>query len=101
MPSSMRTSPESPSGSPPPRWDAVVVTARDAPSADALQKELKRRQESGWPPSLQGALVLAVEDPAEAVGSGAATLNALLSVGEHLSAKKGFSVLNSDVFLVG
>ena len=41
--------------SPPPlpRWDAIVVTARDAPSADALQKELKRRQESGWPLSLK------------------------------------------------
>ena len=48
----------------------------------------------------QDCLLLAVEDPVEAVGSGAATLNALLSVGEHLSAKKGFSVLNSDVFQV-
>ena len=43
---------------------------------------------------------MTVEDPAEGVGSGAATLNALLSVGEHLSAKNGFSVLNSDVFQV-
>ena len=37
-------------------------------------------------------LVLALEDPRGDVGSGGATLNALLVVTEHLSAKAGFQV---------
>ena len=37
-------------------------------------------------------LVLALEDPRGGVGSGGATLNALLVVTEHLSAKAGFQV---------
>ena len=36
--------------------------------------------------------MLALEDPRGGVGSGGATLNALLVVTEHLSAKAGFQV---------
>ena len=37
-------------------------------------------------------LILTLEDPKGGVGSGGATLNALLVVTEHLSAKAGFRV---------
>lgn len=37
-------------------------------------------------------LLLAVEDPEMRVGSGGATLNALLVAAEHLSARAGFTV---------
>ena len=37
-------------------------------------------------------LILTLEDPKGGVGSGGATLNALLVVTEHLSAKTGFRV---------
>ena len=37
-------------------------------------------------------LILTLEDPKGGVGSGGATLNALLVVTEHLSAKAGFGV---------
>lgn len=39
-----------------------------------------------------GTLLLAVEDPETRVGSGGATLNALLVAAEHLSARAGFTV---------
>ena len=37
-------------------------------------------------------LLLTLEDPKARVGSGGATVNALLVVAEHLSAKAGFEV---------
>lgn len=37
-------------------------------------------------------LILTLDDPQGGVGSGGATLNALLVVTEHLSAKAGFQV---------
>ncbi|XP_054856789.1 L-fucose kinase isoform X2 [Eublepharis macularius] len=50
----------------------------------------------------QGALgrhpiLLTVEDPKVQVGSGGATLNALLVAAEHLSARAGYTVVTSDV----
>ena len=39
-------------------------------------------------------VVLCVEDPTACVGSFGATLNALLAVTEHLSAKQGYKVEN-------
>lgn len=42
-------------------------------------------------------LLLAVEDPETRVGSGGATLNALLVAAEHLSARAGFTVSAHDV----
>lgn len=37
-------------------------------------------------------ILLTVEDPKSQVGSGGATLNALLVVAEHISAKMGYTV---------
>uniref|UniRef100_A0A8C3HR40 Fucose kinase n=1 Tax=Chrysemys picta bellii TaxID=8478 RepID=A0A8C3HR40_CHRPI len=42
-------------------------------------------------------LLLTVEDPAACVGSGGATLNALLVAAEHLSARAGCTVVTADV----
>lgn len=55
-----------------------------------LTTELEVRQKREQIPA--GTLVLAVEDPETRVGSGGATLNALLVAAEHLSARAGFTV---------
>ena len=52
--------------------------------------ELELRQSKGL--ISKDTLVLALEDPRGDVGSGGATLNALLVATEHLSAKAGFQV---------
>lgn len=52
--------------------------------------ELEIRQKRGI--LSPGALLLTVPDPKEHVGSGGATLNALLVAAEHLSAKAGYTV---------
>ena len=52
--------------------------------------ELELRQSKGL--ISKDTLVLALEDPRGGVGSGGATLNALLVVTEHLSAKASFQV---------
>lgn len=41
--------------------------------------------------------LLTVEDPAENIGSGAATLNALLIVTEYLSLQNGYTIITADV----
>lgn len=55
-----------------------------------LVSELEIRQQRGILPA--GALLLTVPDPQEHVGSGGATLNALLVAAEHLSARDGYTV---------
>ena len=40
----------------------------------------------------KGVILLTVEDPSSQVGSGGATLNALLVVTEHICARQGYSV---------
>lgn len=55
-----------------------------------LTLELEVRQKREQIPA--GTLLLAVEDPEKRVGSGGATLNALLVAAEHLSARAGFTV---------
>ncbi|KAG8437299.1 hypothetical protein GDO86_008125, partial [Hymenochirus boettgeri] len=57
--------------------------------------ELEIRQHRGILP--KGTLLLTVEDPQNHVGSGGATLNALLVAAEHLSAQAGYTVVSSDV----
>ncbi|KAK3086211.1 hypothetical protein FSP39_015281 [Pinctada imbricata] len=57
--------------------------------------ELERRQSLGQ--IAKDVLLLTVEDPRSNVGSGGATINALLTVTEHLSANCGYSVINPDV----
>lgn len=51
---------------------------------------LRQRQTYGLIDS--STIILTVDDPQEKLGSGGATLNALLIATEHLSAKAGFSV---------
>lgn len=55
-----------------------------------LLTELEVRQRREQIPA--GTMLLAVEDPQTRVGSGGATLNALLVAAEHLSARAGFTV---------
>lgn len=52
--------------------------------------ELEGRQKRGALPA--DALLLTVPDPHTRLGSGGATLNALLVAAEHLSARAGYSV---------
>lgn len=63
-----------------------------------LTAELEVRQKREQIPA--GTLLLAVEDPETRVGSGGATLNALLVAAEHLSARAGFTVSAPVVPLV-
>lgn len=58
--------------------------------ACVLTTELEVRQKREQIPART--LLLAVEDPETRVGSGGATLNALLVAAEHLSARAGFTV---------
>ncbi|XP_071824036.1 L-fucose kinase-like isoform X2 [Apostichopus japonicus] len=79
------------------KWTAIAVTCSDQKFAAAVQKELEIRQRKGFIDN--NTLLLTVEDPQARVGSGGATLNALLVVAEHLSQQHGFTVVNSDVLL--
>ena len=73
-------------------WTCIAVTAPSAEQALAIKEELLRAKLV--PPAT---LVLAVPDPTdEPFGSGSATLNAILHVAEALSARAGFSTINSE-----
>ncbi|KAK2834608.1 hypothetical protein Q7C36_015309 [Tachysurus vachellii] len=76
-------------------WTVVVLTCQHKDSVYAFQRELEIRQKRGILP--QGALLLTVPDPQDNVGSGGATLNALLVAAEHLSARAGYTVVTADV----
>ncbi|MCI4382100.1 hypothetical protein PGIGA_G00259750 [Pangasianodon gigas] len=76
-------------------WTVVVLTCQHKDSVYAFQRELEMRQQRGILPP--GALLLTVPDPQEHVGSGGATLNALLVAAEHLSARAGYTVVTADV----
>ncbi|KAM4721903.1 L-fucose kinase [Rhinophrynus dorsalis] len=76
-------------------WTVLVLTCQHKDSVGAFQRELEIRQHRGVLPS--GTLLLTVEDPQAHVGSGGATLNALLVAAEHLSARAGYTVVSSDV----
>ncbi|PVD20708.1 hypothetical protein C0Q70_18867 [Pomacea canaliculata] len=77
------------------RWTAVVLTCSNKDWTHALQNELERRQAKGQID--KETILLTIEDPKTNVGSGGATINALLTVVEHISARQGFTVINSDV----
>ncbi|XP_034644214.1 L-fucose kinase isoform X1 [Trachemys scripta elegans] len=76
-------------------WTVIILTCRHKDSVCAFQKELEIR----WRRGALGPhpLLLTVEDPAACVGSGGATLNALLVAAEHLSARAGCTVVTADV----
>ncbi|CAH3182946.1 unnamed protein product, partial [Porites evermanni] len=77
------------------RWTAIVLTCQNKTSAHTFQKELEIHQNKGFID--KDVLVLTLEDPKARVGSGGATVNALLVVTEHLSAKAGYETLNLSV----
>uniref|UniRef100_A0A8C4R8L3 GDP-fucose pyrophosphorylase domain-containing protein n=1 Tax=Eptatretus burgeri TaxID=7764 RepID=A0A8C4R8L3_EPTBU len=77
-------------------WTAIVLTCHRKENVETYQKELEERQEAGAIPL--SALILAIEDPPGGVGSGGATLNALLVAAEHLSMLAGHTVVSPDVF---
>ncbi|XP_038610452.1 L-fucose kinase [Tachyglossus aculeatus] len=76
-------------------WTVIVLTCQYKDSVYAFQRELEVRQKRAAVPP--GTLLLTVEDPDARVGSGGATLNALLVAAEHLSARAGYTVVTSDV----
>ncbi|XP_069511095.1 L-fucose kinase isoform X2 [Ambystoma mexicanum] len=76
-------------------WAVLVLTCQYKDSVAAFQKELEVRQKRGA--IAAGTLLLTVEDPKSQLGSGGATLNALLVAAEHLSARAGYTVVSSDV----
>ncbi|XP_036604711.1 L-fucose kinase [Trichosurus vulpecula] len=76
-------------------WTVIVLTCQYKHSVYAFQKELEVRQKREQVP--RGTILLTVEDPEAQVGSGGATLNALLVAAEHLSAQAGYTVVTSDV----
>ncbi|XP_068724220.1 L-fucose kinase-like [Montipora capricornis] len=76
-------------------WNAIVFTCLSKTSARTIQKELDIHQSKGF--IGKDVLILTLEDPKGGVGSGGATLNALLVVTEHLSAKAGFRVVTESV----
>ncbi|KAK7114033.1 hypothetical protein V1264_000161 [Littorina saxatilis] len=77
------------------KWTAVVLTCSNKNWAHTLQNELEARQAKGKID--KDVILLTVEDPKTNVGSGGATINALLTVVEHISARKGYTVINPDV----
>nr|XP_002122353.1 L-fucose kinase-like [Ciona intestinalis] len=76
-------------------WTALVVTCKTKDYADAIQAQLEMRQKLGE--LSKDLMILCIEDPQEGLGSGGATLNALLVVTELLSAKNNYTVVTSDV----
>ncbi|XP_008580538.1 PREDICTED: L-fucose kinase [Galeopterus variegatus] len=76
-------------------WTVIILTCQYKDCVQVFQRELEVRQKREQIPT--GTLLLAVEDPETRVGSGGATLNALLVAAEHLSARAGFTVVTSDV----
>ncbi|KAM4734310.1 L-fucose kinase [Anableps anableps] len=76
-------------------WTVVVLTCQHKDSVYAFQRELELRQQRGTLPG--GALLLTVRDRQEPLGSGGATLNALLVAAEHLSSRAGHTVVTADV----
>ncbi|KAK9516097.1 hypothetical protein VZT92_024055 [Zoarces viviparus] len=77
------------------RWTVVVLTCQHKDSVYSFQRELELRQQCG---SLSpGSLLLTVQDRQEPLGSGGATLNALLVAAEHLSSRAGHTVVTADV----
>ncbi|CAL9696540.1 unnamed protein product [Knipowitschia caucasica] len=76
-------------------WTVVVLTSQHKDSVYSFQRELEQRQQCGFlPPE---SLLLTVRDRQEPLGSGGATLNALLVAAEHLSNRAGHTVVTADV----
>jgi hypothetical protein len=76
-------------------WTAIVCTCQNRESANAFRKELQIRQQKRL--ICAQATILAVDDPKPNIGSGSATLNALISVTEWLAAREGHKVVTAEV----
>ncbi|XP_067928995.1 L-fucose kinase-like [Watersipora subatra] len=77
------------------KWNVIALTCGPTASCDALNRELKARQSRGLIP--EETILLVIDDPVQGIGSGGATLNALLVITEHLASLAGYTVVNSDV----
>lgn len=77
------------------KWTAIVLTCSDKQWSQSLQQEFELRQAKGLVD--KETILLTVEDPQSHVGSGGATINALLAITEYISACKGYTVINADV----
>jgi hypothetical protein len=76
------------------QFDCIIVTATDVHQSAAFLEELRQRQRGGVFPD---ALIIAVPDPVGArIGSGGATLNALLCGAEALAKKQGAAFFATD-----
>lgn len=75
-------------------WDVIVSTCQDTDSAVSIRNELQVRQRKGLIP--KDVAFLVVEDPKPNIGSGSATLNAMLRVAEFLAAREGMTVVSED-----
>ncbi|XP_068267235.1 L-fucose kinase isoform X3 [Nyctibius grandis] len=78
-------------------WTALLLTCQRGGCVSAFQRELEARRLRGGLGPRPPPLLLAVEDPWASLGSGGATLNALLVAAEHLSARAGCTVVTADV----
>ncbi|KAM6123499.1 L-fucose kinase [Phoenicopterus ruber ruber] len=78
-------------------WSVLLLTCQRGGCVAAFQRELEARRLRGGLGPRPPPLLLAVEDPWARLGSGGATLNALLVAAEHLSARAGCTVVTSDV----
>ncbi|XP_054054964.1 L-fucose kinase isoform X2 [Rissa tridactyla] len=78
-------------------WSVLLLTCQPGGCVSAFQQELEARRLRGGLGPRPPPLLLAVEDPWARLGSGGATLNALLVAAEHLSARAGCTVVSSDV----
>ncbi|CAF0902210.1 unnamed protein product [Didymodactylos carnosus] len=76
-------------------WTVIVITSTSRESSYAFYSVLRQRQRYGL--INKNTTILTVDDSAEKLGSGGATLNALLRAAEQLSAKAGYSMVNSNV----
>eukprot|EP00043_Microstomoeca_roanoka_P014311 m.141571 g.141571 ORF g.141571 m.141571 type:complete len:1080 (+) comp15983_c0_seq1:70-3309(+) len=75
-------------------WTAIVVTSSAPGTCGAFLAELEKRREAGV--IRKSTVLVAADDPKFKIGSGGATINALLMVTEMLSAQSGFTVVNAD-----
>ncbi|KAL3832847.1 hypothetical protein ACJIZ3_007583 [Penstemon smallii] len=76
-------------------WDAIVLTAASPEQADLYHLQLNRAKRMGR--IAPSTVTLAVPDPqGQRIGSGAATLNAILALAEHLSVFSSSPVAGSS-----
>ncbi|OQV21505.1 L-fucose kinase [Hypsibius exemplaris] len=76
-------------------WTAIILTTRTPKEADAVAQELATYQKKGY--IAAETILLTIADPGAGVGSGGATINALLYTVEHICARRGCQVLSLDV----